>query len=77
MGQDAITTTGRVPAFTPLRRCSGCGRCVAACPEKLYSLEAHNHRKYAVHRSVEQCSRCGRCVYSCPLDVITVETVSP
>lgn len=77
MGQDAITSAGRVPAFTPLRRCSGCGRCVAACPEKLYSLEADNHRKQSVLGSVELCSRCGRCVQSCPLDVITIETVSP
>lgn len=77
MGKVEIVPAGRAPAFNPLRRCSGCGRCVAACPEKLYTLEVNNHRKHARHSAVERCSRCGSCVASCPLDVLAAETVSP
>lgn len=51
-------------------RCSGCGRCVAACPERLISLEPHHYRKYALISRPEHCTRCGACLVACPLGAI-------
>jgi ferredoxin len=52
-------------------RCTGCGRCVAACPERLFSLEPSGYRKYAVMTTPERCSRCLRCLAECPVGAIT------
>ncbi len=51
-------------------RCSGCGRCVAACPERLFSLETFNHRKYAIISEPKRCTGCKKCIEACPLSVI-------
>jgi len=51
-------------------RCSGCGRCVAACPLRLITLEVSGFRKSAVLSNAELCTRCGLCVESCLLDAI-------
>ncbi len=51
-------------------RCSGCGRCVAACPERLISLEICNHRKYAIISEPKHCTGCKKCIEACPLSVI-------
>lgn len=47
--------------------CSGCGRCVAACPEKIITLETVGFRKNAVMVHPERCTSCGRCVIACPV----------
>jgi len=52
-------------------RCNGCGRCVAACPLRLISLEVHGYRKEAVPGRPEQCVHCGKCMESCPVGAIT------
>jgi len=77
MGKVEIIPPGKPPVLTTLRRCSGCGRCVAACPEKLYTLDTVNHRKQAVSREPERCSSCGGCIVSCPLDLISSQSVMP
>jgi len=77
MGKIEIAPAGKAPALTTLRRCSGCGRCVAACPENLYTLEPVKHRKHAVNREPERCSSCGGCIVSCPLELITSQSVTP
>jgi len=51
-------------------RCSGCGRCVAACPPKIISLETVAYHKTAVISAGEDCAGCGECAASCPLDAI-------
>ena len=51
-------------------RCTGCGRCVAACPEKIITLDVSGYRKYAVIRDTERCTLCGYCVTSCPVEAI-------
>jgi len=61
-----------VPAIDRIR-CSGCGRCVAACPEKIISLETIGHHKTAVIRSPVRCTRCQLCVASCPIAAIEME----
>ena len=58
-------------------RCSGCGRCVAACPERLISLEADQYRKHALISQPERCIRCGACLDACPLEAIRQPPFSP
>ncbi|WP_084201370.1 4Fe-4S binding protein [Geobacter pickeringii] len=53
-------------------RCKGCGRCVAACPNRFVSLETAGTRKCASVISTGCCTRCGRCVTECPFGVITI-----
>ncbi|MGB9081114.1 MAG: 4Fe-4S dicluster domain-containing protein [Desulfuromonadaceae bacterium] len=55
-----------IPKIDPAR-CSGCGRCVAACPEKVITLETVRHHKTAVLQHSERCTSCGRCVKACPV----------
>jgi ferredoxin len=47
--------------------CSGCGRCVAACPVKMITLETVRFHKNAVIMYPGYCSACGRCVQACPV----------
>ncbi|MDD5285376.1 MAG: 4Fe-4S binding protein [Desulfuromonadaceae bacterium] len=51
-------------------RCTGCGRCVAACPQKIITLEVSGYSKHAVIRNTERCSLCGCCVTICPVEAI-------
>ena len=51
-------------------RCSGCGRCVASCPERLFTLEISGYRKFAAMAASEQCTRCMRCRAECPVGAI-------
>ncbi|HEY6007590.1 MAG TPA: 4Fe-4S dicluster domain-containing protein [Geobacteraceae bacterium] len=53
------------------RRCSGCGRCVAACRSRLLTLDASGARKVARRPSPQPCTRCRACVAACPLGVMT------
>jgi ferredoxin len=65
----------RSPSNTPIiypitvdtERCTGCGRCVAACGERLFTLETTGYRKHAAMKSPERCSRCLKCVAECPV----------
>lgn len=50
-----------------VRQCSGCGRCVAACPERIITLELNNHRKHTKITNPECCTACGACIAACPL----------
>ena len=54
-------------------RCSGCGRCVSACPERLLSLEASGYRKEATMRDPASCTRCGKCVENCAVGALAAE----
>ncbi|HIJ96327.1 MAG TPA: 4Fe-4S binding protein [Desulfuromonadales bacterium] len=53
-------------------RCSGCGRCVAACPLRIITLDSIGHRKCAVIVSSEKCTYCGACIPACPVDAIII-----
>jgi len=50
-------------------RCTGCGRCVSACPERLFTLEVAGFRKHAVLRSTG-CNRCLLCRSACPVGAL-------
>jgi len=50
--------------------CSGCGRCVAACPLHLITLEVSGFRKNAVIKSPEKCTLCRQCADACPVAAI-------
>jgi len=51
-------------------RCTGCGRCVAACPEKIITLAVSGYRKHAVIERTERCGCCSRCLAECPVEAI-------
>ncbi|HXC93809.1 MAG TPA: 4Fe-4S binding protein [Geobacteraceae bacterium] len=70
MGEDEIAPLRNTPMITDPDRCSGCGRCISACPERLYAFENKNNRKYALNQSPEKCSLCGRCIKACPIGII-------
>ncbi|WP_246163583.1 4Fe-4S dicluster domain-containing protein [Oryzomonas sagensis] len=55
-------------------RCSGCGRCVAACLLHVVTLEQQGYRKAARIVSAERCTRCGACVASCPIGALITDT---
>ncbi|HBN08301.1 MAG TPA: FeS-binding protein [Cyanobacteria bacterium UBA8530] len=58
-------------------RCSGCGRCVAACPKKILTLVTSNHRKYATLLHQSRCNYCGACTAACLLDAIAFHKKAP
>ena len=53
-------------------RCTGCGRCVAACQERLFSLEVTGYRKHAaLTAGRERCTLCGECLAACPVGALS------
>ena len=53
-------------------RCTGCGRCVAACDLHLLSLETVRWEKFATLNGPGQCTGCSLCAVRCPFDAITM-----
>lgn len=70
MGQDSQVPLKTAPVITDPQRCSGCGRCITACPEKLYTLELNSLRKISHNKNPQKCALCGRCLRACPLGII-------
>ncbi|MHB8122037.1 MAG: 4Fe-4S binding protein [Desulfuromonadaceae bacterium] len=66
METDGAGTLGGVPTIN-LTLCSGCGRCVAACPAKIITLETVRFHKHAVITHPGRCNSCGSCVKACPI----------
>lgn len=54
--------------------CTGCGRCVAACPEHVLWLETEKPNgmgnKFAVLHDEPGCTGCAKCVVACPFDAV-------
>lgn len=51
-------------------RCTGCGWCVAACPEHVLSLQPQGWRKMSVLHDADHCTGCRLCERRCPFHVI-------
>lgn len=62
----------RLPAID-LKRCTGCGWCVAACPPHVLSLHTQAWKKSAVLNDADHCTGCERCAVKCPFGVIRME----
>lgn len=69
-GADVIMAAGSI--VVDAARCTGCGRCVAACKEKLLTLDLCGTRKAAAFRNADRCNICGKCVSECLVGAITV-----
>jgi len=57
------------PVVTP-SRCTGCGWCVAACPDHLLVLQLHERRKSAELALPQACTGCAKCVPVCNFGAI-------
>ena len=65
-------TAPRLPEIAA-DRCTGCGRCVAACEPRVLSLETMpDWRKSAVLHGRDDCTGCSLCALRCPFDAITM-----
>ncbi len=62
----------RLPAIDA-DRCTGCGRCVAACAPHVLSLETTNWRKAAVLHDTAGCTGCSVCAAVCPFEAIAMQ----
>ena len=55
-------------------RCTGCGRCIGACPPRVLWLEADGPngmgRKRSVLHDAPGCTDCAKCAVACPFDAI-------
>lgn len=54
-------------------RCSGCGRCIAACHLRLFAFERQGWRKISVLQDMDRCTGCAQCNAMCPIDAISME----
>jgi ferredoxin len=61
----------RLPDIHP-QRCTGCGRCVAACDQHLLSLDAVGWVKVSVLHQPDRCTGCSACAVTCPFEAITM-----
>lgn len=59
--------TRKSPPTIDTNKCSGCGRCVAACKKKLITLETSGYRKHAVRHGQSRCECCCDCLNQCPV----------
>ena len=70
-----IHTTNFLPGNDD-KRCTGCGKCVAACPVEAMTLVSANDpdkpRRKMAKLDEELCLGCGVCVPACPEDGITL-----
>ncbi|MEE4270210.1 MAG: 4Fe-4S binding protein [Thermoanaerobaculales bacterium] len=70
-----VHTTNYLPETDP-ELCTGCGKCVAACPVEAMSLVSANHperpKQKAARLDEELCLGCGVCVPACPEGGITL-----
>jgi NAD-dependent dihydropyrimidine dehydrogenase PreA subunit len=61
---------GKQSMLIDTSRCTGCGRCVAACRDRLITLDPVGNRKIAWLKYPERCSLCGKCLAECPVGAI-------
>jgi len=54
--------------------CTNCGRCVADCPQGLFSK---NNGQVLFHDPIGQCMRCGHCIAVCPENTVIYRSSEP
>jgi len=57
-----------MPPKVDLKKCQGCGNCVAVCPSAVFELEGGKSKVI----NPEACTSCGLCVDNCPEQAITL-----
>ena len=72
-----IHTTNFIPAIDSAA-CTGCGKCVTACPVEAMTLisanDPHKPNRKVAKLDEEVCLGCGVCVRACPTAAITLES---
>ena len=63
--------TSEIARIDPTR-CTGCGRCIAACALRLITFETKDWKKRAVVQDAGQCTGCGDCESRCPFGAISL-----
>jgi len=61
--EDVIRPPWSLPRNAFSKKCTGCGECVAVCPERILTLDTHNLAK--VDFSKGECTFCRECVPVC------------
>jgi ferredoxin len=65
----------QLPAID-LKRCTGCGWCVAACPLDLLTLERAGWKKHSQLHDAGRCTGCAYCAIRCPFGAITMRAAA-
>lgn len=70
-----------IPELNPVlkiaRNCTGCGRCLPACPTSALTLETEQPHGQGRKQAVVDptlCWSCAACLPSCPRDSLTLES---
>jgi ferredoxin len=64
-----------LPLINP-SKCTGCGWCVAACPDNLLVLETLAGKKSAVLEHPEPCTGCAKCIPVCHFGAIRIKKLN-
>jgi NAD-dependent dihydropyrimidine dehydrogenase PreA subunit len=63
----------RLPDIDP-ERCTGCGRCIAACAPHVLALERRGWEKVSVLLDAQGCTGCHHCAWRCPFEAIAMRS---
>lgn len=70
-GQSVMRSRISLPTIDTAR-CTGCGRCVAACHLHLLSLERQGWEKFSALHDSDRCTGCEACAVTCPFNAIAM-----